>query len=229
MLAPLVNKPEWFFDWTGECVAIVAAGTSVTQADVDKLRGRIHVCAINNSYKLCKWADVLYACDVNWWTVNNGAKDFLGLKVRFENNEKNAAFEDVHRIRIAKSTVRRVATNTKEWANDIRTDEPGTLGSGANSGFQAINLMVQFGVTGILLLGFDYKDNDKNKVHWHGQHSGSLHNPTGSQYKKWLEHITTAAPVLHSLGVDVVNCSPFTAIECFPKMSIEDCLTKWGL
>jgi hypothetical protein len=71
--------------FAGKAIVCLGGGPSLTQAQVDACRGRAHVIAINDAFRLAPWADVLYACDWQWWKANPEAYDFAGLKVSIEN------------------------------------------------------------------------------------------------------------------------------------------------
>lgn len=202
---------DWWFDWRGECVAIVASGPSVKNANVGRLRGRIHVAAVNNSVELCPWADLLYSCDANWWTRHNGAPEFRGLKIT-----QDAAACGKY------PSLRKVHVEAK--ADELTVDRPGYLAAGGNSGFQAANLVTQFGVAAIALVGFDMQG-----AHWHGRHPPPLSNPDESSFPRWRRALDGAAGKFCSLGIDVVNCSFESSLKAYPKMSIEAALARWGL
>lgn len=100
--------------------------------------------------------------------------------------------------------------------NEILVYRFGTIGWGGNSGFQAINLAVQFGCKRIVLVGMDMHDQDG--VHWHGKHEGHLRNPTTKSLVKWRGLIDAQRPLLDSLGVEVVNASRTSALTAYPKI-----------
>lgn len=106
--------------------------------------------------------------------------------------------------------------------DEILVDEPGVLGDGGNSGFQAINLAVQCGATRLVLVGFDMRLD--LGVHWHGKHGRGLNNPTARNLAKWRGVIDRSAPRLAELGVAVINASAVSALEAFPKMSLTEAL-----
>jgi hypothetical protein len=60
--------------------------------------------------------------------------------------------------------------------DEILVEEAGAIGWGGNSGFQALNLAVQFGAARIVLVGFDMTR--LNGIHWHGPHPSRLNNPS---------------------------------------------------
>ena len=58
--------------WVDETAVCIASGPSLTQADVDYVRGKARVIVVNNGYLLAPWADVLYAADARWWMLAQG-------------------------------------------------------------------------------------------------------------------------------------------------------------
>ena len=89
---------------------------------------------------------------------------------------------------------------------------------GGSSGYQAINLAFLWGAKRIVLLGFDCKPVD-GKDHWFGQHPDGL--TQRQPYDLWLEHYPQLAHDLKREGVEVINCSRDTALNCFQKATIQ--------
>jgi len=198
--------PDWFHDWSGHRAVIVASGPSAVDQPVDLARDRCKVIAINNSWRLAPWADVLYASDAAWWRENDHG-GFCGLRV------SRSDVPGVHRVHL-----RGVEG---AYHNDMVFEEPGTIGAGGSSGFQALNLAVQFGARDIALVGFDARVD--LGVHWHGRHERTG-NPTGSTAAIWAHHLDRQAGALAAHGVRVVNCSSVSALTAYPKMELEDWL-----
>lgn len=91
------------------------------------------------------------------------------------------------------------------------------IGGGGNGGFQAINLVVRWGVSRVVLTGFDCIPG-----HWHDEHQAGLANPTELTIRGWMKAFDIAAPALANLGVEVINCTRETALKCFPRAKLED-------
>jgi hypothetical protein len=89
---------------------------------------------------------------------------------------------------------------------------------GANSGYQAINLAYLWGATRILLLGYDCKTIN-GKAHWFGQHPQGLNR--NQPLDEWKRNFPQLAADLEAEGVEVINCSPDTALDCFERMDID--------
>ncbi len=107
-------------------------------------------------------------------------------------------------------------------------DRPGIVGSGGNSGFQALNLAAQFGASRVLLIGFDMHVG--NGVHWYGPNKWhAANNPANSNLMRWRDAFTTQAPKLERMGIEVVNASPDSALRCFKIQTVEEILQQWGL
>ncbi len=87
---------------------------------------------------------------------------------------------------------------------------------GNNSGYQAINLAYHFGAKRIILLGYDMTGQGN---HWFGKHEGpGLSRNTN--YESYVQHFETIKP--ESYGIEIVNCSRITALNCFPKRRLEN-------
>ena len=205
-----LGSVEWFPDWRGELCAVVASGPSAKSAPIGALQGKARAIAVNESWRLCPWADVLYGCDAKWWRWRGGVPEFLGMKVS-QDAEACHAYPGIRKVDI-------VNTNSNEIVL-----EPGRIGSGGNSGFQALNLAVQFGATRILLIGFDMRV-DLGE-HWHPRHYPPLSNPhPNDNLPRWRWALDGAAGALTTLGVKVFNCSAVSSLRAYPKMTIEEAL-----
>ncbi len=106
--------------------------------------------------------------------------------------------------------------------DEIVVHQFGKVGYGGNSGFQALNLAVQFGCRTIILVGFDMHDRDG--IHWHGKHDRGLRNPTTRSLSRWRGVLDAQAEPLKRMGVTVINASMISALEAFPKMTFVDAM-----
>lgn len=174
----------------------LASGTSLTKEDVDYCRGKASVYVINNTYMLAPWADVLYACDEEWWDFYK--PDFAGAKWTINENAAK------------KYNLNLIAHDTQAIFCDTEM-----IATGGNSGFQAINLAYLHGFRRILLLGYDYQNSGQ---HWHGKHSGSLNKHP--DMRRWIRHMENAYPLMQKAGLEIINCSRDTAINCLPRSNI---------
>lgn len=202
-------RPAWFPAWHGETCLIAASGPSAGDADLRIARSRCRVLVVNTSWRLAPWADALFACDYGWWRQEGGCPHFRGLKISGD-HRTSSEWPNVHSVTIRRGDDRMVF------------DEFGVVGWGGNSGFHALNLTVQFGVSRVLLVGFDMSLSGGD--HWHGRHSGGLNNPRQSGVERWRRSLDGAAPALQRAGVEVVNCSSASALQAYPKIDLEEAL-----
>lgn len=196
----------------------MASGPTAKTVGVEKLKGRMRCIVVNNAFQLCPWADILYACEGEWWVVYaKEVKKFTGIKLMLADPARN--IPDTGKITIPKVK--------NMWVDDFLFEQPGVIGSGGNGGFQAINLAAQFGTKRIALVGFDMRI--AGSSHWHGNHPSPLRNPDDGRCEAWRRVLDEKAPKLLARGIDVVNCSSLSALTTFPKMTIDQMLERWKL
>lgn len=209
-----VQEFDWFPDWSGDVCAIIASGDSVRPVAVNQLKNRCRVIVVNNNHELAPWADVLYAADYKWWVRYPQWKEFKGLKI--SRDEQTCLREKIRRVYLL---------NEKDPAESrISIARKGYIARGGNSGFQAINLAVQFGARRLLWLGFDFCGK-----HWHGDHPNGMVNPKPQTLVRWAETLDKQAQLLTELGVTVINCSARSVLTAYPKMTIEAALKHFGI
>lgn len=194
-------------------MVIIATGPSVTQDDVDRVRraqasDACRVMAIKESWQRAPWADVLYGCQRQCWDRIDGAKGFAGLKVCCMPDAAQQ-YPDVHWVEA-------------EIVDNGLSLDPARIRTGQNSGFQCINLAVLFGASRILLLGFDFKSGQGGQQHWFPNSARKA--ITHHNYPAWLQAAQTLPPALARAGVTVLNCSPGSALSCFPRSTIAQTL-----
>jgi hypothetical protein len=208
--------PEWKIEreWEGQTAAILASGPSMTREQCEAVR-HFKTIAVNNQGidtmsgrelvpALAPWADLLYAADAKWWQqYGDRAYKFAGRKVTIRGSQHPALWW---------------LRQSHERTFDER---PNYLATGGNSSYQALHIAVHLGARRVILLGVDMKNRGKLR-HWFGSHPHKL--DTQANFAVWLKGFARLAPVLKKRGVDVVNCSPDSALECFRKASLESVL-----
>lgn len=222
--------PRW---WPGETLAILASGPSLTQEQATLCRGRLRVIAINDSYLLAPWADLHYFCDAKWYEWHRKCESPAQAEVG--RDRAMALFHGFQGVRVTiepTAAMRKYEPALKILRNDSspRDGKPRPEGlcreadgirTGRNSGFQAVNLAVHTGVSRILLLGYDMRVVD-GKTHWFGEHP----QPTGAGIYEstFLPAFDSLIAPLTALGVEVLNCTPQSALKAFAHRSLADCL-----
>jgi hypothetical protein len=220
-------------EWSMLTVVVIACGPSLMQDQVVTIRaaralGRCKVIAVNDAYLWAPWADAHYAADSHWhrWHEAGIAKPALGLTAA-EVRERWAAFSG-EKCSIQSSGgnithpavhILRNRTHPKH-AVGLSTDR-GALVTGLNSGFQALNLAVLAGAKRVLLVGFDGSPGPDGREHFHGGHP----RPTpAAAYPLYREAMSAARPALQLAGVEVLNCTPGSAIDAFPMADLTSAL-----
>ena len=194
----------------GGTVVCIASGPSLTPEDVEYCRGKVDgAIVVNTSFRMAPWADALVASDLRWWGwhYREVMKTFPGLK--YATSKGLANYKGVQILR-----------NT--GGKGLETDPTG-IRHGMNSGYRAVNLAYHFGATRILLLGYDMSrgEGPERKEHWHGDHPVKSRSP----YDQFRRYFATIVEPLQQAGVELVNCSRRTALECVPVMPLEEALS----
>lgn len=186
--------------WPGSTIVCIGTGPSLTLADVEACRDRARVIAVNNAYTMAPWADVLYAADNKFWGWKKGAPEFAGLKYTIDSPAYHYPVV--------------MLENTGDYGLE---QQPTGLRTGYNSGYQAINLAVHFGAARILLLGYDM-----HGTHYFGDHPDRTVPP----FAACLAAFPTLVDPLKAAGVEILNCTPGSAIPCFPTVPLAEALAE---
>jgi hypothetical protein len=195
-------KDRWWTvprDWDGETCFIVAGGYSLVGFDPDEIRGLGRVIVINTSYRLMTDADVLYFVDTCWWQEHRVeySRTFLGRVISMG----NPRLEQVRSL--------------KEGPQLGLSKDPGILCHGSNGGYSSINLAYLLGAKRIVLLGYDMRLGPNGETHWHGGHGRERN--YARRLQKWIRCLKSLVKPLAAEGVEVLNCTPESALPWWPK------------
>jgi len=192
----------------GGTVVCLAPGPSLTREDVEAVRDLGVVIAINDAVRLAPWAAVLYSSDASWWSNYRGTFEGPRYKV------------SASMFRLERQRWPNVVTlkNTGERGVDFTPD---CLRTGHNSGSAAINLAVHLGAGRIVLLGYDMGPVQ-------GRHHFFETKPVQhrSPYEMFRKYLATMVDPLTTAGIEVVNCSRSTRLECFPCRPLAEVLDR---
>lgn len=199
-------------------VVCIATGPSLTVDQVATARAKgftLFVC--NNAYQLAPDAALLYAVNLRWWdhywpevkdlpcekwTTNREAADKYGLNHILERN----------------------APGLSEDRNIIH--------HGHGSGFSLVSMAYREGAERIILLGYDLKyapdydpqnrDPGSTPRHYFGEYPHSMQHWPSVQVKGGVhvELLELYRSIARQGLVEVVNCTPGSAIDCFPNVDI---------
>lgn len=149
----------------------------------------------NETFLRALWADMLVANDAAWWlTRAQEALQFEGIKLCLQ----DVAFG-------------RVMT--------LEGEEKAAARAGGNSGYTAVWATAQACASRILLNGFDFRGD-----HWHGAHKAPLRNTAPETFQRWAKRFDLLAADLRARGIEVLNCTPGSALSCFPFADLKEVL-----
>lgn len=217
--------------WTGDCW-IIGGGNSITQQFgipldiVAKVKsGELpystysdylaplhskNVIGTNVAYKLGDWISVFYFCDARFFREHReGILAFRNLKVTCVSH--------------LDTNLLPYQTNIKRLKRDYKfglSTKPNTIHWNANSGAAAINFAFLAGAKRILLLGFDMLPQD-GATHWHSAYK--IQTPKNS-FARFLKKFPDIAADAKRHKIEILNVSPNSALECFPKVSLKEVL-----
>lgn len=188
--------------WPGKPIVILGGGSSLTASqfrDVAwaRLDDRCRVIAVNDSVYPAWWADWLHAADGKWWRAHiQRVQHFKGIKTTIDPS-------------VPAAWVTGFLNPTGVTGFD---QDPTCIRTGNGSGYQAVHCAMQACAKRVVLLGFDMQGG-----HWHSGHAGEAPTDHAETMRK---HFETLVPTLEGLKIEVVNCSPGSALKCFPHAEL---------
>lgn len=210
--------------WEGRTVALVCAGPSLTLAQLQLLKQReVPAIAVNDAYLVAPWADVLYFADAGWyfWHAAGIARKFDWTS--FTADEVRHAFAG---FRGQKATIRHEDTAP---APDLfvmgrhgptpegLSDDPRELHTGLHSGYQALDMLALSRPARILLVGCDLRFVE-GRSH---AHQGHVRPQKQRNLDDFVRMYRTVERPLQERGIEVVNCTPGSALTRFRFSTLE--------
>lgn len=215
----------------GETVVIVATGPSITDEQIvhlydARILNRIKVITVNNAYQIVPFTDIQVACNDNWWEYYLLHDPSLRT-IKADCWTRYKHISEKYGINYIDSIVK-----------DGLSGDQSVVHINHGSGPMAINFATLYGFKKIILLGHDMKyakdyDGKNQKVgstprHYFGEYPKSMqHFPQSKnsidQEGRIVGLIRTyekMIPDLISMKVDVVNCTPNSALNCFRKSNL---------
>lgn len=204
--------------FAGEAAIVIGTGPSlagvVDQVNALRRAGRARVFGINNTPADIP-PDVWIACDPTWH-AHYGRQDIdadcwhwdAGICERY-------GYRNIE----------------GRWFDGVSTD-PSWISYNHSSGAQALNLAVLYGCDRIALVGFDMSYRSGRPRHYFkglsgdvGEYPGALRKDSPFEGRpggdggllRCYEHIAA-----QDLPCEIVNCTPGSAMTCFPIMSLEE-------
>lgn len=198
--------------WEGKTAVLIASGPSLTEEQCRHVAERhtddLVVVGCNDAYRMYPALDLLYAADKNWWKHHLNSVRPLGIP---ELCMPDKAYAEQNGLTFILG----------KGGGELSTKRT-HIHYASNSGFQIFNICFLRGVSKMILLGFDYTKHG-GKAHWFGSHGEGMRDPPDDM-GNWSKAYATSLPALEKAGVEVINCSPISLIQCFPKIDIAEAI-----
>lgn len=191
---------------------LVASGPSAGTIEFGPILdhpARPPIVCVNDGYRLCRGADATYAADPKWWAIHAEGCREAQIGELWTQDGNAAQRHGLHHIKLERGPG--------------LSHKPDTIRSGGmigNSGAQAINLAFLWGARRLLLIGFDMRD--KGPRHFFGDHPKPL--LQNCNYSTFVHHMGPMASDLYAAGVEVINCSPQSALPYWKKTTLDKAL-----
>ena len=199
-------------------VVCIGTGPSLTPEQIVAARRRqFALYACNNAIFMAPDARVLYAVNLAWWDhYHDQIMDFPCS--RWTTNKDAASKYGLNWI-------------AEKNAPGLSTD-PMVVHHGHGSGYTMVNLAFLQGAERIILLGYDLKyaadyDGKARQVgssprHYFGEYPSSMQHWPSVQVKDGVhvELLDLYRSVAEQGAVEILNATPDSAIDCFPRINI---------
>lgn len=196
----------------GGCI-IAASGPSFSGEQAALIRreagAEYVVIAVSDAFRQLPDADIVYACDYDWWRENIEA-----VRARVQADARLVTIDPAAAEEFTLELVACLDLHYPKLELGL-SGIPGVITNGCSSGYQALHIAVNEGEKRILLVGFDYGGSGQHR--WNGM-------PSLSNFPVMLEALNTLAVGIGHAGVEVVNCTLETAVSCFKRATLESVL-----
>ncbi len=190
----------------GKNVFVIGGGPSLRNFDPVVLDGRC-VIVTNEAFSMVPDARALVFVDIGWW--QNRKQDVL------ETFTGRIIGRGPYRTMYQADNILNVAFRS----GDYWSEDPRQLG-GRNSGLAAMNAAILMGAKRVFLLGFDMKPvEDRNN--YHNRHPTSVGRNLHRYINIFLPEMVKASKRIEALGHIIINCTPGSALTCFPERTLE--------
>ena len=207
--------------YQGRRAIIIGTGPSLTREIAAQVKDSGELLfGVNNTYQSFD-LDVHLACNVEWW-------EYYGADTRLLRGRMDKWTWD-----FPTSTKYNVKWIEGRWMDGLSSD-PSYISYGHSSGFQIIGLAVHYGITDLLLVGYDLRfpagySNTKRTSggdrHYFGEYPKELQhwpNCPGGVMQGLLNVYAKVDVKKH--GIRIINCSPGSALTMFENMELTDAL-----
>jgi hypothetical protein len=200
-------------------IVCIGTGPSLQAEQIQSARSKgFELYACNNAIFMAEDATLLYGCNHQWW-------DHYWSKVEHLPCEKWT------------TSAMASARHPINWINEKNapglSDDPSIIHHGHGSGYSLVSMAFRNGADRIILLGYDLKyapnyngparEIGSEPRHFFGEYPASMvHWPSKMVQKGVHVELLDLYRSIEAQGlVEVINCTPGSAIDCFETVDIE--------
>lgn len=200
-------------DWYRQTAVVLGNGPSLLSFPATELeRPYVRSLVANGGYLLFPRADVLMCTDRRWLAANPDLSGYSGPMVVVTRHE------------VVKVRDPRMVFLHRRFIGDARHDpfaRRDTLVEGWNSTSTNISCAIIRGARRIILLGVDLAPGPagRRRIYDESKEGGLS---AAKRYKRQVEHLTMQAEWVRRKGVEVINCSPQSGLQCYPYAEWSD-------
>jgi len=215
-----------------EIGVLIATGPSLTDEQLAYIKekhdaGKCKVFTINNVYQRVPWTDVHLSCDFPWWRWYGERSDELRA-LTCPKYTWHPDLADRFNIDYIKGAIK-----------DGLSEDPSIVHINHGSSPMTVNLALHYGIKKLVLIGHDMRyakdynpkarDPGSTPRHYFSEYPGPLqHWPSvlvGKSKPGVLDGLIQTygkmIPQLNKLGMEVVNCTPDSALDVFRMSTLE--------
>ena len=197
-------------DWCGEIAFVLASGPSMSEVIAAKVRPHRTI-VVNSTVLIAPWSDIWFFTDTGVYQRHKDmVRRFAGRVVSMSKRAKREQPDIVSRI-------------TGQWMDDFPGEGSQAVRQGRSSGQTAISIAVAHRPLIVGLLGFDMRLVD-GREHHHGEYKGQLRD-VALYEREFVPALKGWCDTARAVGVEIINCTPGSAVTEFPFADLDEVLS----
>ena len=205
--------------WKGHRAFMVGGGASLKDFDWGLLKGELTI-GINRAVEVFD-PSIVFSMDLRMWSYYERGDLGEMATERFRAYKGNKVWsvtpnfilpEEAYYIPRPKRSIGYGLGTLKE------------METANNSGYGGLQLALALGADPVYLLGLDMEGDSKGKQAW--WHNGYPAGQSGRVYLSMIEHFNKFAKTIKGTGLNIVNLSPNSKLQCFRKQDPMEVLGK---
>jgi hypothetical protein len=205
--------------WDDKPVVLVGGGPSLKGVNLRKLRGRAHVVAVKGCMFDLPWADCGFILDLPRIREWQGRMHDLEMPIYLVVPDE---------LPYQTPDIPTGIWMRRDPNNNTFSSDPFRIATGGSSGFGAMNLAYLKRARRIILLGYDYTFSAKADMHHNECHYVNKRRQRKRYWQNWARNFEAARRYCDKSNIEVINGSPESVIDVFPKCTPEEAMQHLG-